>query len=102
MAKKGRKVIRVKPSKGMFMDAVGIAIVKSAEERLLSPIIGNGTIGSGIVKAIAGFITPVIGGENKWTKMISTAFIVDSAEDFVNAIWGMISGATGSSTDNWN
>ncbi len=95
------KIIRAKPSKDMFMEAIGIAIVKNIEERLLAPVIGNGTIGSGIVKAIAGFLIPTVGGKNKYTRVISTAFIVDSAEDFVNAGFKMISGASGS-TDNWS
>jgi len=99
MAEK-RKLLTTKPTKSMYMDALGIALVKSAEERLLAPVIGNGTFMSGIVKAIAGFITPVIAGDNKWTKIISSAFIVDSCEDFVNAGWKYVSGASGSG-DNW-
>lgn len=97
----GRKIIKSKPSKSMFLDAIAIAVVKTLEERLLSPFIGNGTFGSAIVKGIAGFVVPVVGGENQYTKIISTAFIVDSAEDAVNAGFGMLSGAS-DSTDVWN
>lgn len=96
MAKNG---IAKEPSKDFYFEAVGIAIAKNVEERLLSPIVGNGTVGSGIVKGIGGFGIPMVFGKNKWTKIISTAFIVDSAEDFVNALWGMISGATASTSD---
>lgn len=78
-------ILKGKPKTSDYMDAIGVAIFKNLEERLLSGFIGNGTIGSGIVKGIAGAVTPAVLGSSKWSKMITTAFVVDSAEDLLNA-----------------
>jgi len=78
-------ILKGKPSMSTFTDALFIAGIKTAEERLLAPFIGNGTFVSGIAKGIAGAVIPILGGQNKWTNLIATAFIVDSAEDCVNA-----------------
>lgn len=90
------KLLKTKPSKGDYFDAIGIALVKTMEERLLARFIGNGTLMSGAVKGAIGFILPSIAGSNKWSKIISTAFIVDSAEDLVN--YGLNSFGFGSSS----
>lgn len=99
------KILKTKDTKDLFIEAGAIALVKNLEERLLAPIVGNGTIKSGVVKAIAGIGIPAIAGSNKITKVISTAFIVDSAEDLVNVGIGMLQGSgiglPGGSTDNW-
>lgn len=92
------KILKTKPSKSAYMDAIGIALVKSLEERLLAPIIGNGTLMSGAIKGAVGFVLPAIVGSNKWSGIISTAFIVDSAEDLVNVALNSFGfGAGGSS-----
>lgn len=78
------KILKTKPSKSDYLDAIGIALVKSLEERTLARFIGNGTLMSGAIKGAIGFILPAVAGSNKWSKIISTAFIVDSAEDLVN------------------
>jgi len=78
-------LIKGKPSKSTFTDALIIAGIKTAEERLLARFIGNGTFVSGLVKGGIGFVIPTIAGNNKWANLASTAFIVDSGEDLVNA-----------------
>jgi len=79
-------LIKGKPSKSMFFDALVIAGIKTAEERLLARLIGNGTFVSGAIKGGIGFVLPMFAGkDNKWINLASTAFIVDSAEDLVNA-----------------
>ena len=78
-------LLKGKPSTNMFVDALVIAGIKTAEERLLARFIGNGTFVSGIVKGIAGAVLPMIGKNNKWVNLAATAFIIDSAEDLVNA-----------------
>ena len=99
------KIFKPKESKNLFIEALALAGFKSVEERLLAPIIGNGTLKSGIVKGAAGFIIPSFLGTNKWTRIISTAFIMDSAEDLVNVGMQYFKGAgigiPGGSTDNW-
>lgn len=79
------KIIKGKPNKSTFVDALGIALIKTAEERLMAPLIGNGTFMSGGAKALIAFGLPMIAGSNKWTNLGSTAFMVDAAEDLVNA-----------------
>jgi len=74
-----------KPSTSHYVDALIIAGVKTAEERLLAPLIGNGTIVSGIAKGVIAVVIPTLAKNNKYANLISTAFIVDSAEDLVNA-----------------
>lgn len=100
-----KKLLKTGETKSLFLDALGIALTKNVEERLLAPVIGNGTLVSAGVKGIAGVVVPILGGENKWTRMISTAFIVDAMEDMVNTAFQFFQGATGSanggSTDNW-
>ena len=99
-----KKLLKAGETKNLFLDALGIAITKNVEERLLAPFIGNGTLVSGGIKAVAGVGIPIIGGENKITRTLSTAFIVDAMEDVVNTAFKFFQGATGSnggSTDNW-
>jgi len=98
-----KKLLKAGETKNLFLDALGIAITKNVEERLLTPFIGNGTLVSAGVKGVAGVGIPMIGGDNKWTRMISTAFIVDAMEDVVNTAFQFFQGATANrgSTDNW-
>lgn len=79
------KLIKGKPDRNMYIDAIGMALVKSFEERLLAGLIGNGTFVSGAIKGGISFILPMILGNNKWVNLGATAFMIDSAEDFVNA-----------------
>lgn len=85
-----RKFVRGKPTKTDMVDALGMALVKSLEERLLAPFVGNGTFVSGIAKGIISFIIPTVGGNNRWTKIASSAFLIDCAEDIVTAGLGMV------------
>lgn len=78
------------------MDALGIALVKSLEERLLSRFVGNGNVKSGIVKGIIGVLIPsLIGSGGKYKSIIAQAFIIDSAEDLVNAGMNYFAGGIG-------
>ena len=90
-----KKYIRGKPTKTDMVDALGIALVKSVEERLLAQVVGNGNFVSGIVKGIISFVIPAVGGSNRITKVASQAFLIDSAEDFVNAGLNMVGGIGG-------
>jgi len=81
------------------MDAIGIALVKTLGERAMAPIVGNGTFVSGIAKGVLAFVIPTVGGNNKWTRIGSTAFMVDSAEDFVTAGMRMLTGGNTSGSE---
>lgn len=78
------KLAKLKASKSNFIDAVGIALIKTLEERLLAPIVGNGTFKSGIVKGVGAFILASV-SNHKIANLGSTALMIDSAEDLVNA-----------------
>ena len=78
-------LITGKPSTSTYIDALIIAGIKTAEERLLARFIGNGTFVSGIVKGVVGAVLPMIGKNNKYVNLAATAFIIDSAEDLINA-----------------
>lgn len=70
-----------------LMDALLIAATKQVEERMLTRLIGNGTLFSGAVKSVLGI---VLNGavKGKVGDIVGTAFIVDGAEDVVTAFLG--------------
>lgn len=81
-------LITNKPSgnwKSTFTDALVIAGVKTAEEKLLARFIGNGTFVSGLAKGGIAVAISAIGKNNKYANLATTAFVVDSAEDLINA-----------------
>ena len=83
-----------------LIDAGLISVTKSVEERLLAKFIGNGTLFSGAVKAVAGaLVNQMISG--KAGDILGTALIVDAGDDIVasflgggqtSALGGVISG----------
>ena len=77
-------ILKTKNLKGAFMDAMGIALIKSFEERLLAQWVGNGNWKSGLVKGLIGAGVLAVGKSNKWATVTAQAFIIDSAEDLVN------------------
>lgn len=77
-------ILKTKDLKGLYINALGIALVKSFEERLLAKFVGNGNWKSGLVKGIIGAVIPPLAKGNKWATVVAQAFIIDSAEDFVN------------------
>ncbi len=64
---------------------------KTLEERLLAPVIGNGTVLSGVIKlAAGGFVLPWIEGkykENSIVKGVNLGFGVDGIEDIIQGIF---------------
>ena len=63
-------------------DAFAVAFIKQFEERTLAKVVGNGTMKSGLVKLILGYLADRMGGKiGSWT---ATAFVVDGVEDIVN------------------
>ena len=68
-----------------IIEAFGVAVAKTTSERLLQPIIGNGTLMSGALKGVAGALIGGM-GNGKITKTIATGLIVDAGEDLVNFV----------------
>jgi hypothetical protein len=81
------KILESKAGELTLADAFLIAVSKQVTERVLAPIIGNGSLMSGGLKvggalAINGLL------KNKIGKIISTGLIVDGTEDVVTSFLG--------------
>ena len=84
------KIIGAKAGKLSQWDALMIAGAKIVSERVLAPLISNGTLISGAIKmggAIA--VNKMVGG--KISDILSTALTVDGAEDVLLAFLPNIS-----------
>ena len=66
-----------------LVDALSVAGLKVVNERLLTPVVGNGTIVSGGVKVVASALIGTM-MKSKFGGAWSTALMVDGAEDIVN------------------
>ena len=78
-----------------FTDLLLTGLVKSVEERMLTKIVGNGNFFSGAVKLGIGAVMP----SNGMLKVGKNAFVIDGAEDIVNALTGMTGLGTMTSTE---
>ena len=81
------KILEAKGGKLTVIDALMIAGAKSVSERLLSKIIGNGSLMSGAIK-LAGAIGLVSGVKGKVGDIFGTALMVDGAEDIITSFMG--------------
>ena len=68
-----------------LMEAFEIGIAKSVTERLLAPLIGNGSYMSGGVKLAGAFLLPKA-MKGKLGKVIATGLAVDGVEDVIQAV----------------
>lgn len=86
------KILGAKGGQLSVGDSLMIAGAKILSERLLSPIIGNGSLISGGVK-VAGsvMLSNFLGG--KINDVLGTALMVDGAEDLVTAFLGGTAGS---------
>jgi hypothetical protein len=73
-----------------WVDLIALGVVKQAEERLTSPLIGNGTIVSGAVKGVAGALFH--GKAGRIGNIVSGALLVDAGEDLAVAVMGLVGG----------
>jgi hypothetical protein len=79
------KVTKSAPS---YVTALGAGVVKVAEERLLAPYIGNGTLWSGAIKLGIGYGIHHFVGGNEFGDMGSLGFTVDGVEDIIQGVLG--------------
>lgn len=75
-------------------EAFAIGLTKSLSERLLSPLIGNGTYLSGAAKLVGAWGVPKV-LHGKMGKVAGTALAVDGVEDIVNALSQSFLGGAG-------
>ncbi len=80
------ELLAIKTHTTSVFDFIGAGVVKSIEEPLLAPIIGNGTIWSGAAKAIIAGILDGKGG--RIGNVAAVAFGVDAGEDIVRGLTG--------------
>ena len=81
-------------------EAFMIGVAKSLTERLLSPVVGNGTYMSGAVKLGGAYMVPKL-LKNKIGKVTGTALAVDGVEDIINALTNSFFSGGNSSGDAW-
>jgi hypothetical protein len=79
-------------------DLVGVGVVKQFEEKLTSPIIGNGTLTSGAIKLIGGGLLHGKGG--RLGNIASSAILVDAGEDLAIGLMSLLGGGLGGSSGN--
>ena len=82
---------------GLDLLTLGIAgLTKYAEERALTPLIGNASFMSGAVKIAAALVIQGTAKENKYAKAVALGFGVDGVEDLITAGLNMVGfGANG-------
>lgn len=83
-------------------EAFAIGLAKSLGERLLTPLIGNGSYMSGGVKLAGAWAVPKV-LHGKYGKIAGTALAVDGVEDIINAISQSFFGGAGNdnSANGW-
>lgn len=82
-----------------LVDVLGIGVAKQVGERVLAPVVGNGTIKSGVVKLVAGGV--LHGRAGRIGNIVASGLVVDAVEDVVVALMGGVGGATGQTQDEW-
>lgn len=88
------KILKPKIQASGLMDSFELGVMKSVSERVLMPVIGNGSVKSGAIKLVgAGLLTTV--SRNKHVSLLSSAVIVDGIEDIVTSLLGGMTGAAG-------
>ena len=81
------KILKPKVKASGLTDAFEMAAFKSISERVLAPIVGNGSLKSGAIKLVgAGVVSSV--SKNKHAGLLSSAIIVDGFEDIVLSLLG--------------
>ena len=84
------------------MDLFGAGVVKYAEERALTPIIGNGSLKSGIIKLGIGLGARKFIGKGLVGDSVSLGFGIDGVEDILTGvIGGGIPGIGGATEGAW-
>lgn len=85
------ELLTIKTHTTSVFDFVGAGVVKRYEEKLSSPVIGNGTLISGGVKALAAYLIQGKGG--RLGNIATLALGVDAGEDLAMGIENFLGGA---------
>lgn len=94
------EILNPKINANSLLDVFAVGIAKSGTEMALAPVIGNGTVQSGVIKLVAGSaLHSFIPG--KFPGYISSGMVIDGVEDIVKAVLsptiaGLVAGNTNS------
>jgi len=81
------KLLGAKGGQLSVSDSLMIAGAKILSERILSPVVGNGSLLSGGVKILGSVLSKnMVGG--KVNDILGTALMVDGSEDIVSSFFG--------------
>jgi len=75
-----------------------IGVSKNVTERMLTPVIGNGTLQSGIMKLVAGGF--VQGQAGKLGSAVGGGLVIDAVDDIVGSLMGGM-GGSGATSEDW-
>jgi hypothetical protein len=79
----------------------GAGLVKFAEERALAPIIGNGSLKSGIIKLVGGLAAKKFLDGGLIGNSVALGFSIDAVEDILTAVLGGGLGFGGGQATAW-
>ena len=84
-----------------LVDTAIITASKIIVEKALAPVIGNGTVVSGVAKGALALGIGSLSKGTKYPKMIATGIAVDATEDILRGVnpFGLFGGATTESAD---
>ena len=80
-------ILKPKVNASGLTDVVFLGVSKHVTERLMTPIVGNGTLQSGLTKGVLGGVVGSM-GFGKIGTAISGGMIVDGIEDIIFALMG--------------
>lgn len=78
-------LIETKVGDFSISEAFIIGLMKSVSERILTPLIGNGTYLSGATKLVGAYALPKM-VKGKYSNMMGTALAVDGVEDIIQKL----------------
>ena len=79
-----------------YMDLISAGVVKFYGEKVLQPVIGNGTLQSGAIKLAGGFMARKFLGRGVLGDSVSLGLAIDGVEDILFSFIGGIGGNTNS------
>lgn len=93
-------VLKPKVQATGLMDAFEMGVLKTVSEKVLTPVVGNGTFVSGAAKLVGGGVLNGV-SKNKHVGLLSSAMVIDGVEDAAHGVLGGLLGNTGTSESSW-
>lgn len=93
-------VLKPKVQATGLIDTFEMAVFKTVSERLLTPVVGNGSLISGAAKIIGGGVLTGV-SKNKHVNLLASGIVIDGVEDGAHALLGPVLGGTGTGEPAW-